>query len=95
MIELRVKPGFSGIVCMGLVAIAGCTGSSTVAPTADDTSEQAAATSNPDKLMVALLPDENAATIIQDNQGLSDYLAETLDNYRLLFDDRSGSQRPH
>ena len=31
---------------------------------------------NPDKLIVALLPDENAATVIQDNQGLKDYLAQ-------------------
>ena len=31
---------------------------------------------NPDKLIVALLPDENAATVIQDNQGLKDYLGQ-------------------
>ncbi|MEL6401873.1 MAG: phosphate/phosphite/phosphonate ABC transporter substrate-binding protein [Cyanobacteria bacterium J06626_4] len=79
MIELRVKPGFSGIVFMGLVAIAGCSGASTINDTADGTSDQAAADGNPAKLIVALLPDENAATIIQDNEGLSDYLAETLD----------------
>ena len=30
-------------------------------------------------LVVALLPDENAATVIQDNQGLKVYLEETLD----------------
>lgn len=79
MIEFGVKPGFSGIVLMGLVAIAGCNGSSTVDATADGASDQAAANSNPTKLVVALLPDENAATIIQDNEGLSNYLAETLD----------------
>eukprot|EP00903_Cladosiphon_okamuranus_P001310 g1308.t1 len=33
---------------------------------------------NPEKLKVALLPDENAATVIQDNQGLKDYLEEKL-----------------
>lgn len=79
MIEFGVKPGFSGIVLVGLVAIAGCNGSSTVDATADGASDQAAANSNPTKLVVALLPDENAATIIQDNEGLSNYLAETLD----------------
>ena len=31
---------------------------------------------NPDKLIVALLPDENAATVIQDNQGLKNYLGQ-------------------
>lgn len=33
---------------------------------------------NPDKLRVALLPDENAATIIQNAQPLKTYLADTL-----------------
>lgn len=33
---------------------------------------------NPDKLKVALLPDENAATVIQDNQGLKNYLEDKL-----------------
>ncbi|MEM6837584.1 MAG: phosphate/phosphite/phosphonate ABC transporter substrate-binding protein [Cyanobacteria bacterium P01_C01_bin.120] len=79
MIELRVKRSFSGIVLMGFVAIAGCNSPSTVDATADGASDSAAASDNPDKLVVALLPDENAATIIQDNEGLSNYLAETLD----------------
>lgn len=39
-------------------------------------SAQAAA--DPATLRVALLPDENAATIIKDNQGLKDYLEKTL-----------------
>jgi phosphonate transport system substrate-binding protein len=34
--------------------------------------------SNPDTLRVALLPDENAATLIQNAQPLKEYLAETL-----------------
>lgn len=34
--------------------------------------------SNPDKLIVALIPDENAATVIQDNQGLKDFLNKKL-----------------
>jgi phosphonate transport system substrate-binding protein len=33
---------------------------------------------NPDKLKVALLPDENAATVIQDNAGLKSYLEQKL-----------------
>ena len=87
MIELRVKSGFSGIVFMSLVAIAGCSGAPTTDATTDDAAGQAAANSNPAKLIVALLPDENAATIIQDNEGLSDYLAETLDKeIELAFD---------
>ncbi|MEM7064491.1 MAG: phosphate/phosphite/phosphonate ABC transporter substrate-binding protein [Cyanobacteria bacterium P01_B01_bin.77] len=52
---------------MGAVALSGCSGSSV------DT------TANPSKLVVALLPDEDAATIIQDNQGLAQHLEESLD----------------
>lgn len=37
-----------------------------------------AADADPDVLRVALLPDEDAATIIKDNQPLKDYLEETL-----------------
>lgn len=38
----------------------------------------AAATSDPAVLRTALLPDENASTIIKDNQGLKDYLEQRL-----------------
>ncbi|MGH1405735.1 MAG: phosphate/phosphite/phosphonate ABC transporter substrate-binding protein [Rhodomicrobiaceae bacterium] len=38
----------------------------------------AAEAHNPDVLKVALLPDENAATVIQDNKPLSDYLEKKL-----------------
>ena len=34
---------------------------------------------NPDTLKVALLPDENAATIIQDNEPLAAYLEKVTD----------------
>ena len=37
-----------------------------------------AAEKDPDVLRVALLPDEDAATIIKQNQGLKDYLASKL-----------------
>ncbi|MEM8837185.1 MAG: phosphate/phosphite/phosphonate ABC transporter substrate-binding protein [Pseudomonadota bacterium] len=38
----------------------------------------AAGAYNPDTLKVALLPDENAATVIQDNKGLADFLEKEL-----------------
>lgn len=38
----------------------------------------AAGSHNPDKLKVALLPDENAATVIQDNKPLAEYLEKKL-----------------
>ena len=34
--------------------------------------------SNPNKLIVALLPDESVATVIQDNQALKEYLSRSL-----------------
>lgn len=42
------------------------------------TSAFAAGDHDPDTLRVALLPDENAATVIQDNKPLAAYLEETL-----------------
>ncbi|MEM7795024.1 MAG: phosphate/phosphite/phosphonate ABC transporter substrate-binding protein [Cyanobacteria bacterium P01_C01_bin.118] len=53
---------------MGIITLVGCSGA---AP------QETAA--NPSKLVVALLPDEDAATVVQDNQGLTDYLEKTLD----------------
>ncbi|MGF1461382.1 MAG: phosphate/phosphite/phosphonate ABC transporter substrate-binding protein [Leptolyngbyaceae cyanobacterium] len=79
MFELRVKRSFSSIVLIGLAAISGCHRSSTVDAPADGASDQAVTNGDPAKLVVALLPDENAAAIVQDNEGLSNYLADILD----------------
>lgn len=71
----------SGVVCLfmlGGVAIAGCS-----SPDAGTT--QQSETANPEKLIVALLPDEDAASVVQDNEGLSTYLSETLDKEIELF----------
>src|SRR5690349_10357096 len=40
---------------------------------------QADSVSDPAVLRVALLPDENAATVIKDNQGLKEYLEKRLE----------------
>ena len=52
---------------------------SLVALTSACSTKNAGPSADPDKLIVALIPDENAATVIQDNQGLKDYLTEALD----------------
>lgn len=83
MIGIRLKQGITGVILMGLVALSGCSGSSSSSSSSQATdqateSDTASTKANPTKLIVALLPDEDAATIIQDNQGLSDYLEETL-----------------
>lgn len=67
--SVGLKQGIAGVALMAIVAITGC--SSTTSTTAESAS-------NPSTLVVALLPDEDAATIIQDNEGLSTYLEETL-----------------
>ena len=68
------RPHVTSLLVLGVVILAGCSGANTT-PDSNETSENA----NPEKLIVALLPDEDAATIIQDNQGLADHLEETLD----------------
>ncbi len=62
----------AGLVLLGMVALTGCQGSESTDPSNLEAAD-------PPKLVVALLPDEDAATIIQDNQGLATYLEETLD----------------
>ncbi len=52
---------------------------SIVALTSACSTKNAGPSTDPDKLIVALIPDENAATVIQDNQGLKDYLTEAFD----------------
>lgn len=72
MVSVRLN---QGIVCLlGLVALVGCSGSQTAAPSSDDVT----AKESPSKLVVALLPDENAATVIQDNEGLAKHLETSL-----------------
>ena len=72
MVSISLKSGIASLVLAGGVALAGCS-------SADSTATQDAEKANPSKLVVALLPDENAASVIQDNQELTAYLKETLD----------------
>lgn len=72
MVSMSWKQGVTGAIVIGLITLVG--GSH---PTA--TRSNASEETNPPKLIVALLPDENSASIIQDNQGLVSYLEKTLD----------------
>ncbi|EKU99777.1 phosphate/phosphite/phosphonate ABC transporter, periplasmic binding protein [Leptolyngbya sp. PCC 7375] len=69
MVSIKLTQGMTSIGLIGVIALAGCTGSNP--STAEKT--------NPSQLVVALLPDEDAATIIQDNQGLVQHLEAALD----------------
>ncbi|MDJ0706733.1 MAG: phosphate/phosphite/phosphonate ABC transporter substrate-binding protein [Leptolyngbyaceae cyanobacterium MO_188.B28] len=67
-----LRVGMGSLLLAGVVILAGCSG-------IDSTAKKNAEKANPSKLVVALLPDEDAASIIQDNQGLSAYLEDALD----------------
>jgi phosphonate transport system substrate-binding protein len=62
---MRTLKSFVSIAAAGLFALAA-------------TAAGAAGTNDPDTLKVALLPDENAATVIQDNKPLQAYLEDKL-----------------
>lgn len=75
MVRIRLKQGLTSVCLMGLVALASCSGSKTVTL---GSSGDVPTKENPSKLVVALLPDENAATIVQDNKGLATHLETSL-----------------
>ncbi|MEO1282993.1 MAG: phosphate/phosphite/phosphonate ABC transporter substrate-binding protein, partial [Pseudomonadota bacterium] len=62
---MKLWNAVSGLVASGLVALSAA-------------GAFAAGSHNPDKLKVALLPDENAATVIQDNEPLQAHLENKL-----------------
>ncbi|MEO1132092.1 MAG: phosphate/phosphite/phosphonate ABC transporter substrate-binding protein [Cyanobacteria bacterium J06639_1] len=77
MIGMTVRRSAIGLCLVGVVSLVGC-------GTAEETASQDAGAAasegdNPEKLIVALLPDENAATVIQDNEGLVEHLETELD----------------
>ncbi|MEA5466995.1 phosphate/phosphite/phosphonate ABC transporter substrate-binding protein [Leptothoe sp. PORK10 BA2] len=76
MVSIGIKQRIPSIYFIGLIALVGCSGSESAKPSSSDA---VSPPENPSKLVVALLPDENAATIIQDNAKLAEYLEKTLD----------------
>ena len=77
MVSIRLKQGITSVCLMGVMALVGCSGSET-ATSGSSSSGDVAAKDSPAKLVVALLPDENAATVIQDNEGLTKHLETSL-----------------
>ena len=71
MVSVCLKSGITSLALASFVVLTGCSGANSAG--------NDAANANPAKLVVALLPDENAATVVQDNEGLATYLEETLD----------------
>ncbi len=80
LMTLRKSTMASALVAaLALVGCASATQQDSV--TTDGGSDKA----NPNKLVVALLPDESASTVIRNNQGLKEHLEEELDKEIELF----------
>ncbi|GGA25847.1 phosphonate ABC transporter substrate-binding protein [Okeania sp. KiyG1] len=67
---------------MAWLGLVSCSNSNTQT---SNTENQADTKANPEKLVVALLPDESAATVIQNNKGLETYLENKLSKDIELF----------
>lgn len=79
MINIFSKQAIKGLALIGAVAVSGCSLTDSAQRTAGEPDpNQTTDNANPTTLVVALLPDEDGATIIQDNQALSDHLENTL-----------------
>lgn len=85
MFVLRLKTGLVATAAVAVLGLVGCGGPGGEQTTGTPEATNASEGDNPAKLVVALLPDENAATIIQDNQALKAYLEETLGKEVELF----------
>ena len=68
----RVKRAAGTVMCCCVLALASACGGASHRHAADGSA-------SPKTLVLALLPDENAATVIQDNHGLKTYLEKSLD----------------
>ncbi len=76
MASITLKQGLTGVCLTGVMVLVGCSSSETAR---SKSSGDVATKASPSKLVVALLPDEDAATVIQDNEGLVKHLETSLD----------------
>ncbi|MGK7922476.1 MAG: phosphate/phosphite/phosphonate ABC transporter substrate-binding protein [Trichodesmium sp.] len=81
MLNLILKKNLLAMLFFAWLSLVGCSNSTTQT---SSTENQSTAT-NPAKLVVALLPDESAATVIQNNKGLETYLEDKLNKDIELF----------
>ncbi|MBE9054156.1 phosphate/phosphite/phosphonate ABC transporter substrate-binding protein [Nostocales cyanobacterium LEGE 11386] len=82
--EIAMQKKLLTSVAVAVLALVGCQAPNNTAtngsasPSANTAAAVDPSVSDPDTLKVALLPDENASTIIKNNQGLEKYLEEKL-----------------
>lgn len=82
MLNLILKKNLLGVLFCAWLSLVSCSNSDTQT---SNTENQADTKANPEKLVVALLPDESAATVIQNNQELETYLEDKLNKDIELF----------
>ena len=82
---ISIKKSLTAITLTGLLALVGCSGQSVSQSEEETKANSDSANANPSKLVVALLPDESASTVIQNNKGLEAYLESELDKDVELF----------
>ncbi|MGD1716928.1 phosphate/phosphite/phosphonate ABC transporter substrate-binding protein [Dapis sp. BLCC M172] len=85
MLNLILKKNLLGAIFLAWLSLVSCSNSNTQTSTTENQPTQADTNANPEKLVVALLPDESAATVIQNNKGLETYLEDKLNKDIELF----------
>ncbi|MGB3614309.1 MAG: phosphate/phosphite/phosphonate ABC transporter substrate-binding protein [Elainellaceae cyanobacterium] len=68
----------TGLALISIVPLSGCSLTDSANVADGQAASQASEKADPTTLVVALLPDEDGATIIQDNQALADYLGTAV-----------------
>ncbi|MEM1168713.1 MAG: phosphate/phosphite/phosphonate ABC transporter substrate-binding protein [Cyanobacteria bacterium P01_H01_bin.35] len=79
MLNLILKKNLLAVIFLAWLSLVSCSNPKKNQPKQADTN------ANPEKLVVALLPDESAATVIQNNKGLETYLENKLNKDIELF----------
>ncbi|MGD1700003.1 phosphate/phosphite/phosphonate ABC transporter substrate-binding protein [Dapis sp. BLCC M229] len=85
MFSLILKKNFLTVLFLAWLGLVSCSNSNTQTSNTENQSTQADTKANPEKLIVALLPDESANTVIQNNKGLETYLENQLNKDIELF----------
>ena len=81
---MALKKSMAASVLWAALALVGCN-ATTQQDSVTGQTDVDASKANPEKLVVALLPDESVSTVIQNNQGLKDHLENELDKEVELF----------
>ncbi|MGB5594688.1 MAG: phosphate/phosphite/phosphonate ABC transporter substrate-binding protein [Crocosphaera sp.] len=85
MSHLTLKKTLTTVVSLALLTLIGCSTPDSQTSSTNSQTSKVNTKANPEKLVVALLPDESAATVIQNNKGLENYLEKKLNKDVELF----------